>query len=144
MTPDSDVLATLQRFYDAETAYILSPSKDFSVIAAVLHPNCLILQPDSLPYGGRWEGHAGFEAWMQAFDQVWSSLEVTEPRFFVSEPRVVFVRSTVRAVTRAGGEKLSWPLLQMITVEDGLIREIQPFYWDTAPVVAGLARTEHN
>lgn len=95
-------------------------------------------QPDSLPYGGVWEGHSGFEQWMLAFGAVWKSLTVTDPVFFPSGSDVIFVRSTVHATARANGSALTWPLLQMISVKDGLIREIQPFYWDTAAITKAL------
>jgi ketosteroid isomerase-like protein len=135
---NDSAIAVLQRFYEAETAYLESDPRDFAVIAATLHPDCAMHQPDSLPYAGQWHGHEGFERWMAAFSEVWSSLTVTDPSFFPSGSDVVFVRSTVQATARASGAQLSWPLLQMITVRDGLILEIQPFYWDTAAIVAAL------
>ena len=56
-------LATLDRFYKEEAAYLAAGGGDFSAIAATLDPECVIFQPASLPYGGKWRGHAGFEAW---------------------------------------------------------------------------------
>ncbi|MDV3127024.1 nuclear transport factor 2 family protein [Mycobacterium sp. 21AC1] len=135
---NDNAIAVLQRFYEAETAYLESEPKDFSVIAVTLHPDCVMHQPDALPYAGQWRGHQGFEQWMAAFSEVWSSLTVTAPQFFPSGSDVVFVRSTVEATARANGAKLTWPLLQMITVKDGLILEIQPFHWDTAAIAAAL------
>lgn len=135
---DGSAVAVLHRFYEAETTYLESESKDFAVIGETLHPDCVMHQPGSLPYAGQWRGHDGFERWMAAFSEVWSSLTVAEPMFFPSGPDVVFVRSTVKATARANGARSTWPLLQMITVKDGLILEIQPFYWDTAAVVATL------
>lgn len=135
---NNSAIEVLHRFYEAETAYLESDPKDFTVVAATLHPDCVMHQPDSLPYAGQWRGHEGFEQWMAAFSEVWSSLTVTAPQFFPSGSDTVFVRSTVRATARVNGAELSWPLLQMITVKDGLILEIQPFYWDTALVVRSL------
>jgi uncharacterized protein len=133
-----DVTAILNRFYAAETAYLESDPKDFGIIAAVLHPECVMRQPNSLPYGGIWEGHGGFEQWLIEFGAVWQSLTVTDPRFFPSGDDVILVRSTVHATARANGNAVTWPLLQMITVKDGLIREIQPFHWDTAAICEAL------
>lgn len=128
----------LHRFYAAETAYLQSEPKDFSAMAAVLHPDCVMHQPSSLPYGGSWQGHDGFRRWMAAFGAVWSTLVVADPTLLVSGADVIFVRSTVRATARASGAELSWPLLQMVMVRDGLIREMRPFYWDTAAIVEAL------
>ncbi|OKH79606.1 hypothetical protein EB73_35560 [Mycobacterium sp. SWH-M3] len=135
---DSSAIAVLHRFYEAETEYLEAEPKDFAVIASTLHPDCIMHQPNSLPYAGQWHGHEGFERWMAAFSEAWSSLTVTDPQFFPSGSDVVFVRSTVHATARANGTKLTWPLLQMISVRDGLILEIQPFYWDTAAVASAL------
>ncbi len=55
-------VANLERFYAAESAYLLAAEPDFSPVAATLDPECVIYQPDSLPYGGAWRGHAGFAA----------------------------------------------------------------------------------
>lgn len=52
-------LDTLKRFYEAETAYLLSTEPDFAQVAATLDPECAIHQPASLPYGGVWRGHVG-------------------------------------------------------------------------------------
>ena len=138
----SDVtgIHVLRSFYEAETDYLRSESRDFAVLASTLHPDCVMYQPDSLPYGGRWYGHDGYEQWMEAFGEAWSTLTVNHPEFFPSGPDRIFVRSTVMATARASRIELSWPLLQMITVKDELLLEIQPFYWDTAPIVNALRR----
>ena len=69
---------TLKRFYEAESAYLAPSGGDFSEVAATLDPDCVIFQPTSLPYGGEWRGHGGFEAWMKAFAEEWSSLQVKD------------------------------------------------------------------
>lgn len=137
---DSPNIDVVKRFYEAETAYLESEPREFGIIAATLHAECVMLQPDSLPYAGHWQGHSGFERWMKAFAEAWSALTVDEPQFFPSGQDIVFVRSTVKAKTRVDGTELCWPLLQMITISDGLVREIQPFYWDTAQVAEALGK----
>ena len=58
---DSSAIAVLHRFYEAETEYLEAEPKDFAVIASTLHPDCIMHQPNSLPYAGQWHGHEGFE-----------------------------------------------------------------------------------
>ncbi|MFJ8917309.1 nuclear transport factor 2 family protein [Amycolatopsis sp. NPDC102389] len=55
---------------------------------------------------------------------------------FLSEtgPLVVLTHMHVRA--RATGLELDFPILQTITVGDGRITEVRPFYWDTAAIAA--------
>jgi hypothetical protein len=47
---------------------------------------------------------------------------------------VGLTRVRVRARARATGRELRFPILQTITVEDGRITEVHPFYWDTAAI----------
>jgi len=141
MMPGPDeALATLMRFYEAETAYLAPGGGDFSVIAATLDPECVLYQPASLSYGGEWRGPAGFEAWMRAFGEQWSSLEVRDPQFYPSGD-VVVSRSHVHAVARATGHRIEWPLLQFFRIRNARILELRPFHWDTAAMLPALGRS---
>lgn len=44
------------------------------------------------------------------------------------------VRTIVRAVSRATGREPTFPILQTLTVREGRITEVRPFYWDTEAV----------
>jgi ketosteroid isomerase-like protein len=134
MTSTDDSFATLMQFYEAETAYLASETRDFSILAPTLDPEVEIHQPASLPYGGVWRGHDGFEAWMRAFGEQWAHLEVRDPQFHPAGD-VIFSRSHVHAVARATGRAVDWPLLQFFRVRNGRIRELRPFHWDTAALL---------
>ncbi len=129
-------LSTLRRFYEAEGAYLAAEGGDFSLIAATLDPECVIYQAASLPYGGVWRGHSGFEAWMKAFTREWSSLEVRGSEFY-PHGDVVVSKSHVYAIARATGRHLDWPVLQFFRLRNDKILELWPFYWDTAALLAG-------
>ena len=128
---------TLQRFYKEESAYLEAPENGFAGIAATLDPECVIYQPASLPYGGEWKGHSGFEEWMKAFSQQWDSLEVTSPDLY-PHGDVIVSRSHVYAIAKSSGRKVDWPLLQFFRICDGKILELRPFYWDTAALLSAL------
>ena len=134
---DAAAMANLQRFYAAESAYLGAVEPDFGPIAATLDPECVIYQPASLPYGGEWRGHAGFEAWMQAFGEVWSSLEVKGAEVFPLG-NVLVSRSHVYARARRNGREADWPLLQFFRIREARILELRPFYWDTAALLEVL------
>lgn len=139
---DAQMLETLGSFYDAESAYLRAGGGDFAAIAATLDPECVLYQPASLPYGGVWRRHSGFEAWMQSFTRIWASLEVKDPEQIVMGS-IVMSRSHVYAERRGSGDKLDWPLLQYFRFREGLIVELWPFYWDTATLIDQLQRGEH-
>ncbi len=133
----ASALETLLQFYKAESAYLAAGNGDFSRIAATLDPECVIYQPASLPYGGEWKGHTGFEAWMKAFTQQWSSLEAKNAELYPHE-NVIVSKSHVYAVLRANGRHLDWPLLQFFRMRNDKILELRPFYWDTAALISGM------
>ena len=139
---DAKTLGTLNSFYEAESAFLRAGGGDFTAIAATLDPECVIYQPVSLPYGGIWRGHNGFEEWMRLFTGIWASLEVREPEQILMGD-VVISRSHVYAERRGSGEKLDWPLLQYFRFRQNRIVELWPFYWDTATLVNHLRRSGH-
>ena len=138
--PPSDLGELVARFYGAESAYLAAePGQgDFAPMASTLHRECVMIQPDSLPYSGEWRGHAGYQAWMEAFARTWRSLAVTDSRLYQADPITVFSRSTVVATARINSRRISYPLLQMIAIRDGQIQRVEPFYWDTHQVLAAL------
>src|SRR4029077_4090312 len=54
-------IEALQRFYQAGSEYVQTGGKDFGPVAATLHPQIVMIQADSLPFGGQWHGREGFE-----------------------------------------------------------------------------------
>ncbi len=133
-------LETLKEFYDAEASYMKSDVGDFSAVASTLDPDCVIYEPESLPYGGEWRGHDGFEAWMKQFAGEWSSLEVKDSVFYALD-KVIFSQSHVYATARKTGLDADWPLLQLIRFREGKILEIRPFHWDTADILPALGHS---
>ena len=78
----SNGVEALQRFYQAESEYLRTGGEDFGPVAATLHPQIVMIQADLLPFGGQWHGREGFERWMRAFGEAWSSASATDLRFF--------------------------------------------------------------
>ena len=135
----SSATDALERFYAAEADYMAHEDGAFAPVAATLHPECLIREPEALPYGGEWRGHAGWERWMQAFRATWSALSVEGAEMFeTGDAAVVFSRSHVRATARATERPAEWTLLQQVEVRDGLILRLEPFHWDTAAILSAL------
>ncbi len=132
----------LQKFYTAESAYIAAGGMgkaSFGGIAACLHPDVVMYQASSLPYGGIWRGPGGIEKFMAAMSDAWQSLEFLEQRFVVGDDAIV-VLNRGRLTARATGRTLETSVMQLITVRDGLISEMHPFYQDTMAVAETLGR----
>jgi ketosteroid isomerase-like protein len=136
---DSEAIKALRRFYAAEEQYVVSGAKDFSIIAKTLHEDVVMHQAASLPYGGDWKGHRGFEAWMKAMSGVWSKLEHLDVRIFDAGDDTVFTRARAKVTSRATGQTIEFQILHQVTVKDGKIYRAEPFYWDTAALIQKLA-----
>nr|BFD87128.1 nuclear transport factor 2 family protein [Streptomyces sp. Xyl84] len=135
-----DALAVLKEFYAAEAAYIAvggMGKASFDGLAGFLDPEVVMYQAPGLPYGGTWRGPRGIEEFMAAMSEAWQSLEFLEQRFVVDGDAVV-VLNRGRLQARATGRILDTSVMQLITVKDGLITEIHPFYWDTIAVAEAL------
>ncbi len=128
----------LQRFYEAEAHFMAAAEQpDFGPVAATLHPDCLLYEPESLPYGGEWRGRDGVERWMRLFKATWSSLEVRDSQVF-GDGDTLFSRSHVYATSRQTNKQTDWLLLQQLTLQQGGILDLRPFHWDTAAILPAL------
>ena len=72
--PDDSAQSTpfmsLMRFYQAEARdSATGDTEDRSALLATLHPDIVLYQPESLPYGGEWRGREAFGQWLDAFVQ---------------------------------------------------------------------------
>ncbi|WP_197986932.1 nuclear transport factor 2 family protein [Nocardia wallacei] len=129
-------VAVLEGMYRAEAEYLAAggPGRaSFATLAPFFAADVVLYQADGLPYGGIWRGHAGMEQFFRAMSGVWERFEMVEQSFLSAKSPLV-IRTWVRARARATGRDLEFPILQTITVTDGCIAEVRPFYWDTAAI----------
>ena len=79
----------LNRFYEAETAYMSAPPhlRDFANgMGLHLSPTLQLHQSPDLPYSqSLFKGHAGFQKWSEEMAALFDSLEVCEPKVFERE-----------------------------------------------------------
>lgn len=134
-------LAVLEAFFAAEAAYVAAGGRvggaSFAELAACLDPNVVMYQSPGLPYGGPRFGPSGIEDFMAAMSEAWQDMEFLEQRFAVDGDSVAILNHGL-LTARATGRVLDTWVMQMITIRDGLITEIRPFYWDTKAVDAAL------
>ncbi|MEU0680480.1 nuclear transport factor 2 family protein [Streptomyces albogriseolus] len=136
MPSTTDSVTVLTGMYAAEAVYLADGgpgTASFDLLAPFFAPGVVLHQADALPYGGTWRGHNGMTQFFLRMGQVWESFEMVEQEFLATGETAV-VLTQVRARARATGRELSFPVLQTITVEDGRITEVRPFYWDTLAI----------
>ncbi|MCE6997342.1 nuclear transport factor 2 family protein [Saccharothrix sp. S26] len=143
MTESSTTAAVsvLEGMYEAEAEYLAAGGPggaSFTPLAPFFSPDVVLHQAAALPYGGIWQGHEGIERFFLAMHRTWDVFEMVDQTFLTdTSPLVVLTR--VRARARATGRAIDFPILQTITVEDGRITEVRPFYWDTAAIADACA-----
>ena len=99
---------------------------DFTAVMALMADDVEFLQADSLPFGGRFSGQAGFADMASRILAAWPGFSVTPLAFLQDGSGSVVVQ------TRLTGEGLDMPMLELWTVSGGRIVRCQPFYFDTA------------
>lgn len=139
-TPTGGHFDTLNAFYDAEQRYVAAGGSDagadFSEVGALFHPDLVVRQGPTVPYAGDWHGVDGLERFFAVFTETWSSLELSETRYFSGETGIA-ITMRMQATARRTGKHLDTTVAHFLIVEYGLIREFNVFYAD--PVGVELA-----
>jgi hypothetical protein len=123
--------AAVERFYDGML------TADLAAVETVLHPDVVVSEPDSLPYGG---AHVGIEAVLTLLATLCSGIAFDDVR-----RGDVLVRGGRAAAflevpfTLGDGTLQFLPVVETFLVEDGLISQIRPYYFDTAALLASIS-----
>jgi uncharacterized protein len=137
----TDSVAVLTGMYAAEAEYLAAggPGEaSFDILAPFFSPDVELHQAAALPYGGVWRGHEGMTRFFVEMGRTWESFDMVEQEFLATGETAV-VLTHVRARARATGRELGFPILQTVTVKDGRITEVHPFYWDTQAIAEACA-----
>lgn len=104
---------------------------DMPAQTALLHPDFVVHESASLPYGGDYRGASGWQALVTEVVRAWSGF-CLEPLGIIAEGEATMVVSfNVSGRSRISGRSFKMPVVEVWTIEDDKLREISPFYWDT-------------
>lgn len=143
MSTTADSVTVLTGMYAAEAEYFAAGGPgdaSFDLLAPFFASNVELHQADALPYGGTWRGHSGMTQFFLTMGQVWETFDMVEQKFLATGETAV-VLTQIHARARMTGRELSFPILQTITVKDGQITEVRPFYWDTQAIADACAES---
>ncbi|GHG17079.1 MULTISPECIES: nuclear transport factor 2 family protein [Amycolatopsis] len=129
-------ISVLEGMYAAEAEYFATG--DFAPLQQFFAPDFVLHQAEGLPYGGVWRGHDGLQRFFAAMSRTWAAFDFVDQTFLATASPLV-VLTNVHARARATGRELDFPILQTITVADGRITEVRPFYWDSAAIAAACS-----
>ncbi|KRA31089.1 hypothetical protein ASD81_16520 [Nocardioides sp. Root614] len=122
----------MNQFYNAAL------SKDLVAIAAILHPNVIVHEASSLPYGGAHEGRDNVLILLaMLFDGIPLELVVRSEVLISGSRAAAFLEVPFGFDDSAN--PISMPVVETFVVEQGLITQIRPYYFDTAAIVEALS-----
>jgi ketosteroid isomerase-like protein len=108
-------------------------SGDGEQMKALCHPELVVEDPASLPFGGAYHGYDGL---LEVAGKLFASIEGCriEPQAAFGElggdEFILRQRMTGRSVRT--GRPVEMEILELYRFQDGLLIGVKPFYWDTA------------
>lgn len=143
MPNEPDAWAVMQKFYEAEAAYVAAGGfgkADYQSVAIYLDPDVVLHQAPGLPFSGtgEWRGHDGMERFLAVFSDTWESMEFLEQEHWGDADTVV-VSNRVRFRARSTGRAVETRIVQLIRIRDGRMLECRPFYWAPTEITDACA-----
>jgi ketosteroid isomerase-like protein len=97
----------------------------------------VLVEPDSLPHGGRHQGLDAFRSVQEAMRSLWDQrIEATD--YWLCGDDRVCLRIVIRWTARSTGRSVVLPMIDLILIRDGRIAEVEAFVQDTAALLATL------
>jgi uncharacterized protein len=127
-----DPEATVRRFMQAIVEGRLDDAR------SLLHDDFVAYETGGVPYSGEYRGPQGF---FELLAKMTEGMEFTlgpAPQCLLAGDSVA-VRSRVTFTARASGKSVEMKLVEVYTVRDGLIVELDVYYKDPSAVAALLA-----
>ncbi|MET0547611.1 MAG: nuclear transport factor 2 family protein [Caulobacterales bacterium] len=122
-------------------AYKAIEAGDPNALNALLDPNIVFIEADSLPYGGTFHGIEGAQAGVAGMFGAWSHLKV-EIEDILASGDMTLAYLMMTSTSRATGKVYKGHTAEMFRFKNGKIIEWRPIYWDThaARIACGLDR----
>lgn len=103
---------------------------DEEAMRDLLHPDVRVVEADSLPYGGVSKGPDGFIELIGRVFKTWENTEVTVQQVLGDQDTVVLL-AEMTGRGRANGRAFRMPIAEVWRLDNGKIKEVQPYYFDT-------------
>jgi ketosteroid isomerase-like protein len=122
-----------------EQIYAAANAGDLAGVAARMHDDVVLHQAPSLPYGGEYVGkEAAMGCLLKMFAQYWEVGALTVHNIAVDDDLVI-TAVDLTATARPTGRRVVMPFRECFRLRDGLVVDLQPFYYDTAAIAEAFA-----
>jgi ketosteroid isomerase-like protein len=125
----SENIRVVERF---EHAFVRG---DMDEVLSLLHEDIVVHEAPSLPYAGDHRGHDGFLKLAEAFNRVWEMTSPLDLTVLDAGETAVVVLVRYDVIARATGNALTLDHVEIYTVRDGKITDLDVYYRDTAAIV---------
>ncbi|MBX3538916.1 MAG: nuclear transport factor 2 family protein [Chelatococcus sp.] len=109
---------------------------DFETLGDMMDADFVCHEAEGLPYGGAWRGIAGWKALCKQIVGTWAGLKVVPIEFLGETADTIVLRLRLTGRSRRTGVAIDTTVMELWRFRDGKLREILPYYWDTAALVA--------
>jgi ketosteroid isomerase-like protein len=114
-------------------------SGDIEAVAALFHPEAVVHESDALPFGGEYHGRDGFRKLIGAMLSDFQ-FEAFDPEYLPVDDHRIVVRVRARFTLRSSGAAVEFPVLEIYSMQDGMIRDVDVYYKDPGAVANLLAQ----
>jgi len=127
--------AAHQHSHEVKTRFVDALFRnDWDTMAALVHPDFELREPEALPYGGTYQGIAGFRRCWELIPQSSHKTEHLDTLrcYFTEDPDSILVELEFRGSRRDTGEKFASRVMEQFEFRDGRILAIT-LYWFNIP-----------
>ncbi|MBT4159907.1 MAG: nuclear transport factor 2 family protein [Gammaproteobacteria bacterium] len=113
-----------------QAVFDASANEDWDTVKSLLHDDIVVIEAESLPYAGEFKGPESFIALNQKVSGSWEDTKTRVDNLIADGDHVV-VLGNLSGRGKSTGQAFSVPLAAVWRLEEGRVREVRPFYFDT-------------
>ncbi len=132
MTNAEKNVETMKEMYDAAIV-----RQDIPAALKALDEDLVLHEQESLPYGGRYEGHEGFQKLFQNLAAHWDGLRYT-PQEFIGDGETVVVIGQLTGKAKKSGKNLDITMYELWRMRKNKAIEGYSIVYDTAKMLEVL------
>ena len=115
--------------------YRLAGERDWDAVEALVHPEFVLYEAESLPFGGEWKGKDALQRCAAAMYATWEEASVNIHEITGGEEWAVVVLSLTMK-SKKTGRTFTQTVNEAAQFENGLLKALRIHYFDAAEVTA--------